>query len=173
MGSGGVEEKYKKDYFNKAYKISNEIIKKDPKNGKAYYIAGVSLSRLMNYMNVFQKVARLNEFDNLMYKALEFLEDNIYKGLTLIGLGIRYMTPPWPFGDMERVEKCLIEAERYIPDYSGVYLQLGYFYIKMGRKDKAKEMFEKVISMKPHPLFIKAHEENVKEAKVAIKTLSK
>lgn len=170
-GSWGVEERYKKDYFVKSYELSKDVIKKDPNNGKAYFIAGVSLSKLMNYMNIFQKVSRLSEFDNLMSKALELIEDKIYKGLTLLGLGVRYMAPPWPFGDLNKAEKYFLEAEKYISDYSGLYLQMGYLYLKMGRKDIAKKYFERVLSMNTHPLFKKAHEENVSQAKEELKKI--
>lgn len=170
-GTWGVEEKYRRDYFAKAYELSKGIIKKDSNIGKAYFVAGVALSKLMSYMNIFQKVARLNEFDSLMTKALELIDDKIYKGLTLLGLGVRYMEPPWPFGDLNKAERYFLEAEKYINDYSGLYLQIGYLYLKMGKKDISKKFFEKVVSMTPHPLFRKAHEENVILAREELKKI--
>jgi hypothetical protein len=38
----------------------------------------------------------------------------------------------------------------------------------MGDKKRAKEMFQKVLRMPPHPLFRKQHEENVKKAKLLL-----
>jgi len=62
----------------------------------------------------------------------------------------------------------LLEAEKYLYDYSGLYLQMGRLYIKMGQKDKAEKMLRRVLDMNPHPLFLKAHQENVEEAKILL-----
>ncbi|MEN3012297.1 MAG: hypothetical protein ABDH34_05385 [Dictyoglomus thermophilum] len=164
-GIWGAEEKNKKSYFERAFNLSQEVIKADDKNGLAYYIAGISLSRLMGYMNVFQKIRKLTEFDDLMNKALKYIDDKIYKGLILMGLAIRYMEPPWPFGDLKKAEMYLSETEKYLYNYSGLYLQRGRLYIKMGQRDEAEKMLRKVLDMGPHPLFLKAHKENVEEAK--------
>lgn len=164
-GMWGALDSQKRLYFEKALSLSRQIILQEPQNGKAYYVAAVSTARLIDYVNVFQKLALLSEFDRYMNKAIELLDDPLYMGLALMGFGIRYMTPPWPLNDLKKAQKLLEDAQRYLPNYSGVYLYLGTLFLKKGEKQKAKEMFNKVISMEPDEMFLKAHEENVEKAK--------
>ncbi|MEN3008928.1 hypothetical protein [Pseudothermotoga sp.] len=115
-------------------------------------------------MDVFRKLSMLKDFDHHMQKAIDLLDEPFYLGLAFMGFGIRYMSPPWPFNDLRKARFYLEKAVDYIPDYPGVYLYLGIYHLKFGQKEEAKKMFLKVLSIEPHYLFIKAHEENVKEA---------
>lgn len=172
-GNLGKNERDRRPYFEKALALSQEVVNAQQNNGKAYYIAGLSISRFIEYVNVFQKLSLLNAFDEYMTKALKYLDNDTYKGLAYMGIAIRYMSPPWPFNDYSKSEVYFREAQKYIGDYSGLYLNWGYLYLKMNNRQKALEMFKNVLSLEPHKLFAKAHEENVIIAKEEIKKLEK
>lgn len=166
-----AEQKNKKLFFEKALTQAEDAIKNDPRNGRAYYVAALALSRLIEYAFIFEKLALLNQFDEYMSKALELLDDKLYKGLAYMGMALRYTNPPWPLNDYRKAEQLFKAAERLIPDYSGLYLNFGAFYLKIGNRQKAQEMFEKVVSMEPHPLFKKLHEDNVVRAREYLKQI--
>ncbi|ODN29940.1 tetratricopeptide repeat protein [Fervidobacterium thailandense] len=166
-----AEQKNKKLFFEKALIQARDVIKNDSKNGRAYYVAAVAVSRLIEYAFVFEKLALLNQFDEYMPKAIELLDDRLYKGLAYMGMALRYTNPPWPFNDYRKAEQLFKEAEKFIPDYSGLYLNFGAFYLKIGNRQKAQELLEKVLSMQPHPLFKKAHEDNVARAREYLKEI--
>lgn len=166
-----AEQKNKKLFFEKALAQAEDVIKNDSKNGRAYYVAAVAVSRLIEYAFIFEKLALLNQFDEYMSKALELLDDRLYKGLAYMGMALRYTNPPWPLNDYRKAEQLFKEAERFIPDYSGLYLNFGAFYLKIGNRQKAQELFEKVVSMQPHPLFKKLHEDNVVRAREYLKQI--
>jgi len=155
----------KKSYCELSLNIAKKIITVDDEDGYGYYFAAMSTATLINYVNVFEKLSLLNEFDGYMTKAIAYLDDRVYKGLAYLGFGIRYMTPPWPLNNLDKAFDYITKSVELIPEYSGVYLQLGYLYEKRGDKDKAKEMFEKVVKMDSPKEFSKAHKENVALAK--------
>lgn len=165
--------KVKQGYIEKALKLSEEILKVQGGNGKAYYVAALASSQLIEFVNVFQKLSLLNKFDDYILKALECLKDDIYIGLAYIGIAVRYMSPPWPFYDLSKSEIYFKEAQKYMYDYSGLYLNWGYLYLKMNNKTKAIEMFEKVLAMEPNEMFYRAHERNVLLAQVELQRLKK
>lgn len=158
------DAKEKKKHLETSLKIIKEILSMDVNVGKAHYLYALAISRLMEHVDVFRKLSMLKDFDHHMQKAVDLLDEPLYLGLALMGFGIRYMSPPWPFNDHKKARFYLEKATEYIPDYSGVYLYLGIYHLKFGHKEEARKMFLKVLSTKPHQLFIKAHEENVKEA---------
>jgi len=155
----------KKSYCELSLNVAKKIIIVDDKDGYGYYFAAMSTATLINYVNVFEKLSLLNDFDGYMTKAITYLDDRVYKGLAYLGFGIRYMTPPWPLNNLDKAFDYITKAVELVPEYSGGYLQLGYLYEKRGDKDKAKEMFEKVLSMDSPKEFAKAHKENVTLAK--------
>jgi len=155
----------KKSYCELSLNLAKKIITVDDEDGYGYYFAAMSTATLINYVNVFEKLSLLNEFDGYMTKAIAYLDDRVYKGLAYLGFGIRYMTPPWPLNNLDKAFDYITKAVELVPEYSGGYLQLGYLYEKRGDKDKAKEMFEKVLSMDSPKEFAKAHKENVTLAK--------
>lgn len=158
-------------YYEKSFNMAEKIIRKDNKNGKAYYIASMACAQLIPMSNIFGIIKFGRKFMEYMPKAVELLEDPFYEGLALMGCGIGYMSPPPPFNDFRKSEEFYNEAQKYVGDYPGLYLYQGMLYMKTKDKEKAKNMFEKVISMEPHPFFIKAHEEDVARAKELLKDL--
>jgi tetratricopeptide (TPR) repeat protein len=162
------DNKLKEKYYNHALKTAKEIIKDDVENGKAYYVAAMASVALIQFVNIFHKLLLMKDFDSYIDKAIKYMEDSTYKGLSYLAKGVRFMTPPSPFNDLRKSEQNFLEAEEYISDYSGLYLNWGLLYLKMGDKKRAKEMFQKVLRMPPHPLFRKQHEENVKKAKLLL-----
>jgi len=159
------DNKLKERYYNLALQEAKDIIKADPENGKAYFIAAMSSAALIDFVNVFQKLQLMNDFDFYIERAIKYTQDNLDKAIAYIAKGVRFMNPPWPFYDYKKAEDSFKEAEKYATNYSGLYLNWGQLYLKMNDKKKAEEMLRKVLTMEPHPFFIKQHEDNVKIAK--------
>jgi len=170
-GLWGVEGKEKEKIYEKARSSAEKAIQLDSKNGRAWYVAGASIGRLAQYKGIVQSLFMLGDFDKYVGKAIEILDDPLYKTFAFIAMGMRYRDVPWPLYNYDKSEKYLKEALKYTPIYPNAYLELGYLYLKMGKKDQAKEMFLKVINTPPHPWLLKTHEESVDLAKKELEKL--
>ncbi len=165
-------EREKRNLIEKSLNYGEEAIKLDSKNGRAWYISALCISRKINFtINPFEKLSLLNKFDSYIQNAIELLDNSIYKAFALLGSAIRYREPPWPFNNYSEAEKRFSEAIRYFPSYPPIYLELGFLYLKTGDRLKAAEVFTIASSMKPHPLFLKATEEAIMKAKEELKKL--
>lgn len=163
--------KNSKSLYEKGLNTAEKGIRRDDKNGKAYYIASMASAQLIPMSNIFGIIKLGRKFMQYMPKAVEFLDDSLYKGFALMGSAVGYMSPPAPFHDYNKSEEYYEEAAEYVGDYPGLYLYKGILYMKIKNKEKAKNMFEKVISMDPHPLFIKAHEDDASRARELLEEL--
>ncbi|ACK41601.1 MULTISPECIES: tetratricopeptide repeat protein [Dictyoglomus] len=170
-GLWGVEGKEKEKIYEKARSYAEKAIKLDPNNGRAWYIAGASIGRLAQYRGIVQSLFMLKDFDRYISKAIEILNDPLYRTFALLAMGMRYRDVPWPLYNYEKAESYMKEALKYTPIYPNIYLELGYLYLKMGKKDLAKEMFIRVVKSDPHPWLIKTHEESVNLAKKELEKL--
>ena len=172
----GVSDKEKEKTYEKARQYAEMALKLDPKNGRASYIAGAAIGRLAQYKGIIQSLFMLGDFDRYIETAIKLLDENdgeqrLYKTFAYIAVGMRNRDVPWPLYNYKKSEEQLNTAAKLTPNYSNIYLELGYLYLKTGDKTKAKEMFEKVISMGPHPWLVKTHEEAVKTAQEELKKL--
>ncbi|MFN3284381.1 MAG: tetratricopeptide repeat protein, partial [Pseudothermotoga sp.] len=168
-GDWGVSKEMKEKTLEQARKYAEEAVKLDGNNGRAHYIAGASIGRLAQYKGIIQSLFMLGDFDKYINKAISLLnesdeEQRLYKTFALIALGMRYRDVPWPLNDYKKSEELLLSAAQLTPNYSNIYLELGSLYAKTGKKDKAREMFQKVIESEPHPLLIGAHQNAIKTA---------
>jgi len=175
-GLWGVSDKEKEKTYEKARQYAEMALKLDPKNGRASYIAGAAIGRLAQYKGIVQSLFMLGDFDRYIDNAIKLLnesdeEQRLYKTFAYIAAGMRNRDVPWPLYNYKKSEEQLNTAAKLTPNYSNIYLELGYLYLKTGNKTKAKEMFEKVISMGPHPWLIKTHEDAVKSAQEELKKL--
>lgn len=170
-GLWGISGKDKEKIYEKARSYAEQVIKIDPQNGRAWYIAGASIGRLAQYKGIVQSLFMLGDFDKYIGKAIEILDDPLYKSFALLAMGMRYRDVPWPLNNYNKAESYMKEALKYNPNYPNIYLELGYLYLKMNKKDLAKDMFQKVISSPPHPWLVKTHEEAVENAKKELEKL--
>ena len=93
----------------------------------------------------------LGDFDKHIKKAMELDPTNY---LAYIAMGMRYRDTPWPFRSYNRSEYYLKKAIEIEPGYPNAYYELAILYEKMGRMDEAKKLYEKIVSMPPHPDWI-------------------
>jgi tetratricopeptide (TPR) repeat protein len=175
-GLWGVNDKEKEKTYEKARQYAETALKLDQKNGRASYIAGAAIGRLAQYKGIVQSLFMLGDFDRYIDNAIKLLNENdeeqrLYKTFAYIAAGMRNRDVPWPLYNYKKSEEQLNTAAKLTPNYSNIYLELGFLYLKTGDKTKAKEMFEKVISMGPHPWLVKTHEEAVKTAQEELKKL--
>ncbi len=172
----GVSDRDKEKTLEKARSNAELAIKLNPREGRAYYIAGAAIGRLAQYKGIFQSLFMLGDFDKYIDTAIKLLDENneegrLYKTFAYIASGMRYRDVPWPLYNYKKSEELLNNALKLTPNYSNIYLELGYLYLKTGNKEKAKEMFQKVISGPAHPWLVKTHEEAVASANEELKKL--
>lgn len=175
-GDWGVTKELKEKTLEKARKYAEDAVKLDNNNGRANYIVGAAIGRLAQYKGIIQSLFMLGDFDKYINKAISLLSENeeeqkLYKTFALIASGMRYRDVPWPLNDYKKSEELLLAAAQLTPNYSNIYLEFGYLYLKMNKKDKAREFFQKVIDSDPHPLLIGAHLNAVKTAQEEIEKL--
>lgn len=161
----------REEILKKSLEISESILKNNPENGRAYYVASMCSARLIDFVNVFGKLSLLNKFDAYIDNAIRYSNDNLYKGLSYMTKAVRYMSAPWPFGDTKKALENFKEAEKYINDYSGVHLYLAEVYLKLGDKKSAENSLRRVLNLQPHPYFLVQHETNVKVAQQMLQNL--
>ncbi|WP_126993351.1 tetratricopeptide repeat protein [Thermosipho globiformans] len=166
---GDSEDKEK--LYTEALEVIKKEIEKDPNNGRAYYVAGAIVGRLAQYKGIVQSLFMLNDFDNYIEKAIEILDDNFYKGLALIAMGMRFRDVPWPLRSYKKAEKYLLDALEVLPNYPNIHLELGKLYEKMGKIEEAKKEYEIVINSNAHPLLNATHEEAKEEARQLLQNL--
>ncbi len=142
-GDWGAPDKEKEKTFEKGRQYAEAAIKLDSKNGRAWYIAGATIGRLASYKGIVQSLFMLGDFDKYINKAIEILDDPLYKSFALIASGMRYRDVPWPLYNYTESEKRLKEALKYTSNYPNIYLELGKLYVKTGKKDQAKETHSK------------------------------
>ncbi len=172
----GVSDKDKEKTLEKARLNAELAIKLNPKDGRAYYIAGAAIGRLAQYKGIVQSLFMLGDFDKNIDTAIKILDENdeegrLYKTFAYIASGMRYRDVPWPLYNYKKSEELLNNALKLTPNYTNIYLELGYLYLKTGNKDKAREMFQKVVNSPAHPWLVKTHEEAVASANEELKKL--
>lgn len=175
-GDWGVAADVKEKTLEKARKYAEEAIKLDSKNGRAHYVAGAAIGRLAQYKGIVQSLFMLGDFDKYINTAISLLDENdtegkLYKTFALIASGMRYRDVPWPLYNYKKSEELLLKALELTPNYPNILLELGYLYLKMNQKDKARQMFQRVIESDPHPWLIGAHKEAVKDAQEELNKL--
>lgn len=175
-GDWGVSKELKEKTLEQARKYAEEALKLDSNNARANYIAGAAIGRLAQYKGIIQSLFMLGDFDKYINKAISLLNENgeeqrLYKTFALIASGMRYRDVPWPLNDYKKSEELLLSAGQLTPNYSNIYLELGLLYLKTHKKDKAREMFQKVIDIEPHPLLVGAHLNAVKTAQEELEKL--
>ncbi|MCS7175628.1 tetratricopeptide repeat protein [Pseudothermotoga sp.] len=175
-GDWGVPEKLKEKTLEQARKYAEEAIKLDSKNGRAHYVAGAAIGRLAQYKGIVQSLFMLGDFDKYINTAISLLDENdeegrLYKTFALIASGMRYRDVPWPLYNYKKSEELLLKALELTPNYPNILLELGYLYLKMNQREKAKEMFRKVLESEPHPWLIGAHREAMKDAQGELEKL--
>jgi len=177
-GDWGVAKELKEKTLEQARKYAEAAVKLDGQNGRAHYIAGASIGRLAQYKGIIQSLFMLGDFDKYINKAITLLNENdekerLYKTFALIASGMRYRDVPWPLYDYKKSEQLLFQAAELTPNYPNIYLELGLLYVKTNNKQKAEEMFKKVIQMEPHPLLLGAQAGAVKTAQEELEKMKK
>ncbi|MGB9790513.1 tetratricopeptide repeat protein [Thermotoga caldifontis] len=175
-GDWGVSKELKEKTLEQARKYAEEALKLDGNNGRASYVAGAAIGRLAQYKGIVQSLFMLGDFDKYINRAISLLNENdeeqrLYKTFALIASGMRYRDVPWPLNDFKKSEELLLAAAQLTPNYPNVYLELGFLYLKTNKKDRAREMFQKVVVGEPHPLLVGTHREAVKTAQEELEKL--
>ena len=141
----------REEFYTKAMEYARQAVDKDPNNAFAHYVLGSTIGRLAQYKGIIQSLFMLGDFDKHIKKAMELDPTNY---LAYIAMGMRYRDTPWPFKNYSKSEYYLKKAIEIEPGYPNAYYELAILYEKMGRMDEAKKLYEKIVSMPPHPDWI-------------------
>ena len=160
-GLWGAPEKEKAKYFDDGIKYANMAIKLAPKDAYLYFVKGAAIGRLAQYKGIIQSLFMLGDFDHAINKSIE-LDPKLYRAY--VALAMRYRDTPWPFKNFGRSEELFLKAIELDPRYVYAYYELSQLYLKWGKKEKAKETFEKIISMPVEKEFYAQETKNKKEA---------
>ncbi len=167
-GLWGAEEEEKEAVFEKARKYAEEAIKLNPKYARAYFVRGSAIGRLAQYKGLLRSLFMVDDYDYSMKKAIE-LDPKFFRAY--VGMGMRYRDLPWPFRSYKKAEWYLLKAIEIEPRYINSYLELGILYQMWGKREKAVEMFKKVLEYPPMPGFTMLGKEAKEEAKKRLKEL--
>ncbi len=142
------DSKEKIDAFNDARKFGEQALKINNESAMAHYEVAVAIGRLAQYVGILKSLFNLPALDGNFKDAIR-LDPNLARAY--LGLGMRYRDTPWYVGgSFDKALDYINKAIQIDPKYINNYLELGYLYEKMGKKDKAKDAFNKVLSMQPY-----------------------
>ncbi len=165
---GAPEGEDKKTLYEKARMYAEKAIELNPKYAYAYFVRGAAIGRLAQYVGILKSLFMVGDFDESMKKAIE-LDPKCYRAM--VAMGMRYRDLPWPFKSYKKAEKYFLDAIRVEPAYINSYLELGILYQVWGKKEKAREMFQKVLDLPPMKGFTAMGMEAKEEAKRRLKEL--
>jgi tetratricopeptide (TPR) repeat protein len=134
--------------FTKAREFGEKSIKLNNKIAMAHYEVAVAIGRLAQYVGILNSLFNLSALDSNFKKAIE-LDPSLSRAY--LGFGMRYRDTPWYVGgSYSKALKYINKAIEKDPKYLNNYLELGYLYEKMNKKEDAKEAFEKVVQMQSY-----------------------
>ncbi len=160
-GLWGAPEKEKAKYFDEGIKYADMAIKLTPKDAYLYFVKGAAIGRLAQYKGIIQSLFMLGDFDHAINKSIE-LNPKLYRAY--VALAMRYRDTPWPFKNFGRSEELFLKATELDPGYVYAYYELAQLYLKWGKKEKAKETFEKISSMPVEKEFYAQETKNEEKA---------
>ncbi len=143
-GLWGAPKDKKAVYFNDSLDYAKSALKMTPNDAYLNFVAGAAIGRLAQYKGIVQSLFMLGDFDNYINKAIK-LDPKLYRAY--VALAMRYRDTPWPFADFEKSEMLFKKALSLDPRYVYGYYELAMLYVKWGKKDLARETFEKIVSM--------------------------
>ncbi len=165
---GAPKNADKKALYEEARKYAEEAIKLNPNYAYAYFVRGAAIGRLAQYVGLLKSLFMVDDFDYSMKKAIE-LDPKCFRAM--VAMGMRYRDLPWPFRNYKKAERYFKMAIKVEPRYINSYLELGLLYEAWKKKEKAIEMFKKVLELPPMKGFTALGKEAKEEAKEHLKAL--
>ncbi len=161
-GLWGAPKKEKASYFNEAIKYSSIALKMTPDDAYLNFVKGAAIGRLAQYKGIFQSMFMLGDFDHFINKSIK-LDPKLYRAY--VALGMRYRDTPWPFANFGKAEGLFKKALEIDPNYVYGYYELAQLYLKWNKVKKARQIFEKIVSMPVEKEFFAQEKQNQTEAK--------
>ena len=165
---GAPDNADKKAMYEKAIEYADKAIELNKNYAYAYFVKGAAIGRLAQYAGIIKSLFLLGDFDKSFKKAIE-LDPKCFRAY--VAMGMRYRDVPWPMRSYKKAEEYLKKAIEIEPKYINSYLELGILYEVWNKKDKAIEMFEKVLEMPPMKGFTALGLEAKKTAKQHLEKL--
>lgn len=132
--------------FDYARRIVKEMLELNPESADAYRQLGY-----MHYLNKEYKKA-IEQWDI----GLKFKPDS-YKTLNNIGSAYSKL------GEHDNALKFTRAALKVNPYYPNAYVVLGLIFKELGRKQEAKEAFERAVELRPTAVNYREHLENIQK----------
>ncbi|MCD6450337.1 MAG: hypothetical protein J7L34_07520 [Thermotogaceae bacterium] len=165
---GAPDDVDKKAMYEKAIEYADKAIELNENYAYAYFVKGAAIGRLAQYAGIVKSLFLLGDFDKSLKKAIE-LNPKCFRAY--VAMGMRYRDVPWPMRSYKKAEEYLKKAIEIEPKYINSYLELGILYEVWNKRDKAIEMFEKVLEMPPMKGFTALGLEAKETAKEHLKKL--
>lgn len=147
--------------YEQARKYAEQSIKMDSNYGYSYYVNGATIGQLATYSGIVKSIFMLGDFDDNIEKAMKLMPEDNY---SRIAMGMRYRDTPWPYKNFKKSEKLLLESIELNPGYINGYYELAVLYAKDKKKDKAAELYQKIIEMELQSEYIAQGNESKKDA---------
>lgn len=147
--------------YEQARKYAEQSIKMDSNYGYSYYVNGATIGQLATYSGIVKSIFMLGDFDDNIEKAMKLMPEDNY---SRIAMGMRYRDTPWPYKNFKKSEKLLLESIELNPGYINGYYELAVLYAKDKKKDKAAELYRKIIEMELQSEYISQGNESKKDA---------
>jgi len=140
----------KRSWFKRGEELARKAIQLDPNYSEAYMALGLALGRLAQYANLFSQASLANQVRQAFEKSIQlnpnYAEPKV--GLALWHAELVAKKLGFLFGARaDRVEPLMEEALKLQPDRIIFHVEYAYAMILLGKKEKAKALLEKALSL--------------------------
>jgi len=139
----------------KLYEQGMEYAKKameiNPKNPEAHFFYAVNMGRMGKEKGVLRSLFMVDDLKREAETVLSL--DSLHVGARLLLASIYYELPGFAGGSVDKAIEYYKDALRIDPNYTKAYIGLAKCYMKKKKKELAKEVLERCLSVeKPtHP----------------------
>mgnify|MGYP000100092160 FL=1 len=133
----------KRSWENRALQLSKDLLESYPDNWKVNYTYAIVLAHIVQ-MNPIVGILYDSSMRYHLEKAMDLAPDEY---LPYLVMGVRYLEVPWPFKDLDKAERYLLQALKLNPGHLYTYLELGKLYEQKKEWHRAVEMYRKVLEL--------------------------
>ena len=133
----------KQGWENRALRLSKDLLESYPDNWKVNYTYAIVLAHIVQ-RNPVVGILYDSSMRHHLEKAMGLAPDEY---LPYLVMGVRYLEVPWPFKDLDKAERYLLQALKLNPAHLYTYLELGKLYEQKKEWHRAVEMYREVLEL--------------------------
>ncbi|RKX46110.1 MAG: hypothetical protein DRP27_02280 [Thermotogae bacterium] len=133
----------KRSWENKALQLSKDLLKNYPDNWKVNYTCAIVLAHIVQ-RNPIVGILHDSSIRYHLEKAMDLAPGEY---LPYLVMGVRYLEVPWPFKDLDKAERYLLQALKLKPEHLYTYLELGKLYEQRKEWCSAVKMYKKTLEL--------------------------